>query len=114
MDYFRFQFLEGTRTCIRMCYGCNSPIRKDTSIIPPPPHDAVIAYKERRWYKDSHTQSLKLTTVAENTYYHFTRKCIQMKHPSFTSNMLHIPPRVMAQFTMRHKMQLRDEFSFNT
>ena len=114
IECFRFQFLEGTR--IRMCYGCSNPIHKDTSTVPPSPHDVVIAYKERRWYRDPHTQytqSLKLTTTAENTYYHFARKCIEMKHPSFTSSMLHIPPNIVAQFTMRHKMQLRDEFSLN-
>ena len=57
--------------------------------------------------------SYQLTTTAENTYYHFARKCIEMKHPSFTSSMLHIPPNIVAQFTMRHKIQLRDEFSLN-
>ena len=38
---------------------------------------------------------------------------VDTTHPSFTSSMLHIPPNIVAQFTMRHKMQLCDEFSLN-
>lgn len=45
---FWIQSLKGTR--IRMCYGCKSPMRTDTSIVPLPPYDFVIGYKERRWY----------------------------------------------------------------
>ena len=108
-ECFRLHFLEGTR--IRMCYGCSNPIRTDTSVVPPPPHIIVIAYKERRWYRDPHTQSMKLTATEENTYYHFTRKCVEMKHPSFTKHMLHIPRDILAKLTVRHKMQLHDEFA---
>ena len=79
--------------------------------VPPPPHNVVIAYKERRWYRDPHTQSMKLTATEENTYYHFTKKCVEMKHPSFTTHMLHIPPDILAKLTVRHKMQLHDEFA---
>ena len=64
-----------------MCYGCSNPIRTDTSVVPEPPHGVVIAFKERRWYRDPQTRSLKLTTTAENTFYHFTRKCIQNETP---------------------------------
>ena len=72
-EWFQLQSLAGTH--IRMCYGCNSPICTDTTTVPPPPHDMVIAYKERGWYRDPHTQTMKLTSTAENTYYHFTKVC---------------------------------------
>ena len=104
--WFRLQSLEGTR--IRMCYGCNSPIRKDTTTVPPPPDDLVIAFKERRWYRDPRTQMMKLTSSAENAYYHFNKSCVQMKHPSFSPSMLHIPPDLL--LSVRHRMQLHDQF----
>ena len=104
-EWFRLQNLEGTR--IQMCYGCNSPIRTDATTVPPPTDDMVIAYKERHWYQDPHTQTMKLTSTVENSYYHFNRRCVQMKHPSFTPAMLHIAPDL---FTVHHRMQLCDQF----
>ena len=47
-ECFGLFFLEGTH--IEMCYGCSNPIRTDTSVVPPPPHNVVIAYKEIKWY----------------------------------------------------------------
>lgn len=89
---FWIQSLKGTR--IRMCYGCKSPMRTDTSIVPLPPYDFVIGYKERRWYRDPTTQAMKLSPKQENTYYHFSR-CVEMKHPSFNSSMLYVPPVIL-------------------
>ena len=63
-ECFGLLFLKGTR--IRMCYGCSNPIRTDTSVVPPPPHNIVIAYKKRRWYWDLHAQLMKLIATAKN------------------------------------------------
>ena len=84
---------------IRKCYGCTSNIRDDTSTIPNPPYDLVVRYKERRYYRDTSTQTLKLTKNEENTYYHPMQRCIQMKHPSFNANMLYIPAITFYLFT---------------
>ena len=65
-EWFRLQSLEGTR--IHMCYGCNSPICTDSTTVSSPPHDMVIAYEERRWYQDPHTQ-WNLHPLQK--YYHF-------------------------------------------
>ena len=46
---FSLKHLHGTR--IRTCYGCGNPIRTDLSYIPPPPHDVVVSYRERRYYR---------------------------------------------------------------
>jgi len=57
------KFIEGNR--IRTCYGCGSPIRKDTAQVPPPPHDMIISYKERRLFRDPnmHQKLLKKTPI---------------------------------------------------
>ena len=47
---FYLHWLSGTT--IRICYGCANPIRDNTSIVPPPPHDIVVRFKERRYYRD--------------------------------------------------------------
>ena len=85
---FQLKHLKGTK--IRSCYGCGNPIRKDVSYIPPPPHDIVVSYKERRYYRDPATQDLRLTQNDENTYYHCMLKCIQLKHPMFQGPMLKV------------------------
>ena len=54
---FTMQWLSGTQ--IRMCYGCASPIRTDTSTVPPPPHDLIIRYKilQRSYHKNLEAHS---------------------------------------------------------
>lgn len=89
---FTLQKLSGK---IRKCYGCTCNIRDDTSTIPNPPYDLVVRYKEWRYYRDTSTQTLKLTKNEENTYYHLMQRCIQMKHPSFNASMLYIPAEIM-------------------
>ena len=59
--------------------------------VPPPPHDVVIRFQERRYYKDLFTRELKYTAAEENTHYHFALSCIQEKHPSFEPAKLVIP-----------------------
>lgn len=88
MPIFRLKFLSGTQ--IRCCYGCGNPIRSDTKHVPPPPHDIVVSYKERRYYRDAATQELRLTPKEENTYYHFMLSCVHQKHPLFVGSMLEI------------------------
>ena len=56
---FCLKHLHGTR--IRTGYGCGNPIRTDLSYIPPPPHDVVVSYKERRYYRDLITHEMRLT-----------------------------------------------------
>ena len=105
---FTLQWLTGTQ--IRMCYGCNSPIRTDVATIPEPPYDIIIRYKERRYYKDKATQSLKLTKQEENTYYHCMKTCILNRHPGFTSNFLYIPPDLIPSLLPSHKQHVYDNF----
>ena len=50
LPVFGLKHLKGTRIC--SCYGCGNPIRTDLSYVPPPPHDIVVTYKERHYYKD--------------------------------------------------------------
>ncbi len=91
---FGLKFLEGTQ--IRSCYGCGNPIRTDVSCVPPPPHDIVVSYRERRYYRKPTTQEMCLTPREENTYYHFMGRCVTMKHPEFQGSMLRIPESVSA------------------
>ena len=70
---FTLQWLSGK---IQKCYGCASNIRTDTSTIPDLPYDLVVQYKERRYYRDTATQCIKLTKNEENTYYHPMQRCI--------------------------------------
>ena len=104
---FTLQWLSGK---IRKCYGCASNIRTDTSTIPDPPYDLVVRYKERRYYRDTATQSMKLTKNEENTYYHPMQRCIQMKHPSFNTNMLDIPAELAHDLLPIHKSHIFDNF----
>ena len=95
-----------------MCYACSNPIRTDTSVVPPPPHNVVIAYKERRWYWDPHTQLMKLTATAENKCYRaLHKKVCQNETPKFHDNMIHIPSDILAKLAVHHKMQMYDKFT---
>jgi hypothetical protein len=105
---FTVHKLAGTR--IRMCYGCNSAIRTDTINVPPPRHDLVVHFKERRYYHNPESHALKLTQKEENTYYHFMRECILMKHASFVSTMLNIPMDIGQCLTASHTHHLYDSF----
>ena len=78
--FFGLKHLGGTHICI--CYGCGSAIRMDVSQLPAPPHDIVISYKERRYFKDPITKETRLTSSNENTY-HMMLKSVQLKHLSF-------------------------------
>jgi len=69
----------------------------------------VIHYKERRYYRDPETHAMKLTAKEENTYYHPIPRCILLKHPSFTSQMLEIPEVVHALLPV-HIFNLMDNF----
>ena len=104
---FTLQWLSGK---VRKCYGCAGDIRADTSTIPNPPYDLVVRFKERRYYRDSSTQSLKLTRNEENTYYHPMPRCIQMKHPSFNARMLDIPAELECDLMAIHKLHICDNF----
>ena len=107
VKHFTVQWLTGT---IRMCYGCASPIRTDITTIPEAPHDIIIRYKERRYYRDEATKSLKLATKEENTYYHCMKTCILNKHPGFTSSLLVIPPELITSLHPCHKLHIYDNF----
>ena len=100
--------LNGTR--IRSCYGCRNPIRKDLSYIPSPPHDIVISYKERRYYRDPTTQEMRLTQNDENTYYH---KCVHQKHSSFQGSMLNVPEAILPFLQQIHHMHIKKQFGIN-
>lgn len=104
---FRLRFLKGTR--IRSCYGCGNPIRSDTTYVPPPPHDIVVSYKERRYYRDPATQELRLTQNEENTYYHCMLRCVNLKHPSFIGSMLEID-ETRPSLQPVHFMHLYEQF----
>ena len=105
---FKLKLLQGTRIC--SCYGCGSAIRTDTSYVPPPPHDIVINFKERRYYKDPTTQEMRLTKSDENTYYHMMRKCVLYKHPSFEKSMISIPEDVHSQLQDIHRTHITEKF----
>ena len=94
---FWVQSIEGSR--IRMCYGCQNSIRKDTMTLPLPPYDFVVGHKERRMYRDPNTHQLTLTPKPENVYFHMSRKCIEMKHPYFNDSMLYISPSIIPCLT---------------
>ena len=100
--------LQGTQIC--SCYGCGSAIRTDTSNIPPPPHDIVINFKERRYYKDPTTQEMRLTKSDENTYYHMMPRCILYKHPNFEKSMLSIPKEIHIQLQDIHQVHIMEQF----
>ena len=103
---FYLHWLSGTT--IRICYGCANPIRDNTSIVPPPPHDIVVRFKERRYYRDPTSQELKLTKKEENTYYHFMKQCVLLKHPGFHPSMLHVPDDMI--LTPLHRFHLCEQF----
>ncbi len=107
---FSLKRLDGTR--IRSCYGCGNPIRTNLSYIPPPPHDVVIAYKERRYYKDPSTHEMRLTPSDENTYYHLMVKCVQLKHPAFLGSMLVVDPATRVSLQQIHRTHLQEQFGF--
>lgn len=48
-------------------YGCSSPIRVDTSVIPAPPYAIVIRYKEKRSYSGLKTHAERVTATKEDT-----------------------------------------------
>ena len=48
------------------------------------------------------TIELKYTAVVENTYYHFTVRCVQRKHPSFQPSQLEIQRDLL--LTVAHLM----------
>ena len=102
---FGLKYLEGTR--IRSCYGCGSPIRTDTSYLPSPPHDIVISYRERRYYRDPSTKEMRLSQQDENTYYHCMLKCVQLKHPLFCGYMLKVTIGSLKEI---HLVHLREQF----
>lgn len=108
---FNIKHLEGTR--IRSCYGCGSPIRKDLSYIPPPPHDLVVSHKERRYYKDPNTHEMRLTSNEDNTHYHLMLRCITQKHPAFKGWMLQIPDNVMSLMDNVHRMHFFEQFGLH-
>ena len=104
---FTLQWLTGK---IKKCYGCTNNIRADSSVAPNPPYDIVIRYRERRYYKDTGTQMLKLTKNEENTYYHPMQKCIKMKHPLYDPSLLDVPTDVACTLLPVHKSHLLDNF----
>ena len=93
---------------IQKCYDCSNPICSDTSIVPRPPYDMVIRYKE--YYRDSETNALKLTTKEENTYYHPMQTCILLKHPSFDSQLSEITVDVGCALLPIHRSHAFDNF----
>ena len=107
MPIFHLKFFKGTQ--IRSCYGCGNPVRSNTSYVPPPPHDIVISYKERRHYRDPTTQELRLTHKEENTYYHFMLSCIHLKHPAFVGSMLEIGD-IQPSLQPTHFIHLYEQF----
>ena len=107
--YLVIKFLEGNR--IRSCYGCGNSIRKDTSTIPPPPHDLIIAFKERRYYKDPHTHQMRLTSTEENTYYHLMLNCVLQKHSAFQSCMLKVADSALPRLQSIHRFHVKEQFN---
>ena len=107
--YFVIKFLEGNR--IRSCYGCGNSIRKDTSTIPPPPHDLIIGFRERRYYKDPHTHQMRLTSTEENTYYHLMLNCVLQKHSAFQSCMLKVADSAMPHLQSIHRIHIKEQFN---
>ena len=87
-----------------MCYGCSNAIRTDISTVPPPPQDLVVRFKERRYYRDSETGTMKLTQKEEN----IMQQCILIKHPSFVPSMLVTPLDI--ELAAIHKCHLYDNF----
>ena len=108
---FLVKFLEGSR--IRSCYGCGSPIRKDTSVIPSPPHDLIISYRERRFFRDPNSHQMCLTANEENTYYHVILSCILQKHPAFQGYMLKVADSAIPNLSGIHRVHLKEQFNIH-
>ena len=106
---FLAKFIEGNR--IRTCYGCGNPIRKDTTQVPPPPHDMIISYRERRLYRDPNTHQMRLTATEENTYYHAMRSCIMQKHPAFQVDMLKVEDSSLLRLSNVHRIHFKEQFN---
>ena len=104
---FCLKHLHGTR--IRTCYGCGNPIRTDLSYIPPPPHDVVVSYRERWYYRDLITHEMRLTPNEENTYYHLMLWCITRKHPMFQGFMLKISESLLSLQDV-HRWHIMEHF----
>ena len=104
---FSLKHLQGTK--IRTCYGCGYSIRTDLSYIPPPPHDVVVSYRERRYYRDSTTHEMRLTPTEENTYYHLMFWCITRKHPMFHGSILKIPESLVSLQDV-HRRHITEQF----
>ena len=105
---FSVKHLQGTR--IRTCYGCGNPIRQDISYVPPPPHDVVISYRERRYYRDPTTHEMRLTQTEENTYYHLMLRCVTLKHRAFHGSMLKIPESSVSNLQDVHRRHIMEQF----
>lgn len=95
---------------MKKCYGCGNNLRSDGSNAAKPPYDMVVGYKERRYFRDPVTYTLKLTKEEQNTYYHLMLKCIKLKHPSFNKDDLIIPPDLEANLPPLYKSHLLDVF----
>lgn len=108
---FLVKFIEGTR--IHSCYGFGSPICKDTSCVPPPPHDLIINYSERHLFRDPNTHHMHLTATEENTYYHVMLTCILQKHPAFQSHMLKVADSAIPNLSGIHCMHLKEQFNIH-
>ena len=104
--HFTLKSLQGTT--IRSSYGCSGAIRVNTVSVPPPPHDMVIRFRERQYYKDPFTRELNYTAAEENTHYHFPLSCIQKKQSSFEPAKLVTPRDISLTFV--HVACLLDEF----
>ena len=108
---FLAKFIEGNR--IRTCYGCGSPIRKDTSSVPPPSHDLIINFRERRLFRDPNTHQMRLSANVENTYYHAMLSCILQKHPAFKVYMLTVDDSAKPNLTEVHCLLLKEQFNYS-
>ena len=89
---------------MKKCYGCGNNLRSDGCNAAKPPYDVVVGYKERCYFRDAGTQTLKLTKEE-----HFMLKCIKLKHPSFNKDDLMIAPDL--DLLPVHKSHLFEVFS---
>ena len=106
--HFTLKSLQGTT--VRSCYGCSGAIRVNTVSVPPPSHDLVIKFRERRHYKEPFTRELKYTAAEENIHYYFALSCVQKRHPSLEPAKL-VVPRDMS-LTIVHVAHRRRRVSY--
>jgi len=83
---FTLTFITGN---IRVCHGCRQKYHKPAL----PPHNLCVRHKEWQSFGPIDNQQTRFG----NIYFHCNLPCVKAVWPSFSSEMLHIPPSVVVQ-----------------